>query len=150
MRAARQIAVMEFAKGVLVLLTGAGLIKFVHSDAQRAAEEMVRLFHLNPSSGYPRIFIDLAVSTSDSRLWALAVGALAYAGLRFAEACGLWHGKRWAAWFGLVSGLIYVPWELFEVAERVTGPRVLLLAVNLAVVWVLARNLRDGYRPRTV
>ena len=56
----RQIAVMESAKGALVLLTGAGILEAIHAGAQRFAEDVVRLFHLNPSSRYPRIFLDLA------------------------------------------------------------------------------------------
>ena len=147
-RGTRQIAALEFIKGALVLLTGAGLIEMIHTGAQRAAEDVVRLFHLNPSSRYPRIFLDLADAADDRRLWLLAGGALTYATVRFVEAWGLWRERRWAAWFGLASGLIYVPIEIVEVIERLTAARVAMLAVNAAVVWVLARHLLAAYPAR--
>ena len=37
--------------------------------------------------------------------------------VRFVEAFGLWRRKRWAAWFGVLSGGIYVPMELYEMAH---------------------------------
>lgn len=142
MPATRQIAVLEFAKGALVLVTGAGLIELVHAHAQQLAEDVVRLFHLNPSSHYPRIFLDLAGEADSRKLWLLAAGAAAYAAIRFAEAWGLWRNRAWAVWLGILSGLIYVPWEILEVAERLTGPRMSLLLLNVIVVWVLLLQVR--------
>lgn len=145
----RQIAVMESAKGALVLLTGAGILEAIHAGAQRFAEDVVRLFHLNPSSRYPRIFLDLADAADDRRLWLLACAALAYAAARFIEAWGLWHDRRWAAWLGFASGIMYVPMEVFEVIEKATAARVLMLTVNAWVVWVLARRLRTSREGRS-
>ena len=41
----RVVAVFEGAKGGLVLITGFGLLAFIHRDLHAAAEEVVRLFH---------------------------------------------------------------------------------------------------------
>jgi len=37
-------------------------------------------------------------------LWALALAAMLYAAVRFAEAYGLWHGRSWAEWFAILTG----------------------------------------------
>ncbi len=140
----RIIAGYEAAKGTLVLVAGMGLLDLLHRDIQAMGEELVRHFHLSPSSHYPRIFLDLTAKVTDGWLWALALGSLLYAGLRFAEAYGLWHQRRWAEWLGATSGGIYVPVELVELLRKTTFVRATSLVVNLLVVgyllWVLRRK----------
>jgi uncharacterized membrane protein (DUF2068 family) len=145
----RAIAAFEATKGVLVLLAGVGLLGLIHRDVQSAAETLVRHLHLSPSSRYPRVFLALTAKLDDAWLWALAAGSLLYAGLRFAEAFGLWHGKRWAKWLGAASGGIYVPFEIAGIVEKVDALRILALAVNLVVVWYLLASLRRGSRGRS-
>ena len=143
----RVVAVFEGAKGGLVLVTGLGLLAFIHRDLHNAAEEVVRHFHLNPAHHYPRIFLDAADRVTDTQLWLLALSALLYAGVRFIEAFGLWHRKLWAEWFGVLSGGIYIPVELFEVVHRLSWAKLTVLAVNLAIVAYLGYSLAVTGRP---
>lgn len=140
----RTVAVYEATKGLLVLGAGMGLLSLVHRDVQEMGEDLVRHFHLSPSSRYPHVFLDLTARATDGWLWALALGSLVYAGLRFAESYGLWHDRRWAEWLGAVSGAIYVPFELVELLRKPTLLRAASLAINLVVVayllWVLRRK----------
>ena len=110
----RAIALLEGAKGMAVLLGGFGLVALVHRDLEHIAEVVIRHLHLNPANHYPSIFIQLASNTSDTRLWAYAAMAMAYATIRLAEGYGLWHGRRWAEWLAVVSGGIYLPFEVHE------------------------------------
>jgi uncharacterized membrane protein (DUF2068 family) len=70
-------------------------------------------------------------------LWVLALGAVVYAAVRIAEGYGLWFDREWAEWLGAASGLIYVPFELYELARGVTALKVATFGVNLLVVAVL-------------
>ena len=145
----RVVAVFEGAKGGLVLLAGLGLLIFIHRDLHNAAEEIVRHFHLNPAHHYPRIFLDAAARVNDTRLWLLALSAFLYAVVRFIEAFGLWRGKQWAAWFGVLSGGIYIPVELFEVVHGLSWAKLTVLSVNLAIVAYLGYALTiAGHPPR--
>jgi len=92
-------ALLEAAKGALVLLVGFGLLSLVNHDVQRAAEHLIAHAHLNPASRYPHIFIDVANQLTDTCLLLIAAGGGAYSLGRFIEAYGLWHAKRWAQWF---------------------------------------------------
>ena len=143
----RAVAVYEAAKGALVLLAGFELLSLVHHDAQRFAEQLVAHLHLNPAKGYPRIFIDAAANSTDARLWLLAGFALVYTGIRWIEAYGLWLGKRWAEWFAVASGGIYVPAEVYAIVQGVTWTKVLLLAVNVCIVAYLIYVLWRAKRP---
>jgi uncharacterized membrane protein (DUF2068 family) len=141
----KTIAIFEALKGVIVLLAAAGVISLVHKDAQAFVDEIVRQFHLNPASRYPRIFLDVIASLSNFRLWLLAAGASLYATLRFTEAYGLWHERAWGEWVGVISGSLYLPIEIYELMLGVTPIRLILLATNLLIVAFLGRTL---YRNR--
>jgi uncharacterized membrane protein (DUF2068 family) len=137
----RIVAVFEFAKGAVVLLAGLGLLAFVHSDVRDVAEELLLHLHLNPASRIPGIFVALVERISSIDLWLLASGALVYAAVRLAEGYGLWFDREWAEWLGAASGLIYVPFELYELSRGVTLLKVATFGVNLLVVAVLADAL---------
>ena len=122
-----------------MLLAGFGLLHYIHHDLQALAEELVRHTHLNPARHYPRIFIEAAGRTSDARLRTLAGLAFIYSAGRFIEAYGLWRLRAWAEWFAIVSGSVYVPFELYEIFRRPGWLRFIILLANLLVVAYLAR-----------
>lgn len=144
----RIVSVFEALKGILVLVAGCGLLSFIHKDLHEAAIQLVKVLHLNPARHYPSIFIDAANRVTDFQLWMLALSAFFYSVIRMIEAYGLWTQRRWAEWFGLFSGVIYLPMEVFEVSRELTWPRVTVLLVNLGVVGYLADVLIRTRRSR--
>jgi len=138
------VALFEGAKGLLVLVAGFGLLSFIHKDIHEAAVRLVKHFHFNPASHYPRIFLDLTEHMNDTKLWSLAIAAFMYFVVRMVEAVGLWLRKSWAEWFAVLTGGMYIPVEIFEVFRKVSWPRVTVLVINLGVVsyllFVLFRN----------
>lgn len=137
----RAVAMLEAAKGAAVLLAGLGLFSLIHHNVQELAEAIVRHAHLNPASHRPRIFLELAAKINDARLWQLAMGAIAYASVRFIEAYGLWRERRWGEWFAAASGSIYLPFELKEMLTRPSWLTASMLAINLAVVLFMLYSL---------
>jgi uncharacterized membrane protein (DUF2068 family) len=140
----KTIAIFEALKGTAVLLAAAGVVSLVHENAQALLEEIVRNFHLNPASKYPRIFLHAIDSLNSTKLWLLAAGALLYASIRFIEAYGLWHERAWAEWLGAISGSIYLPIEVYELALGISLVKVTLFLANVAIVVFLARALYLG------
>lgn len=138
----KTIATIEALKGAVVLLAAAGVVSLVHENAQFVVEEIVRHFHLNPASRYPRIFLDALASLSSTRLWILAAGASLYATVRFLEAYGLWHERAWAEWLGVISGALYVPLEIYELFRGVTVIKLVLFITNMVIVLFLGRTLQ--------
>jgi uncharacterized membrane protein (DUF2068 family) len=133
-RGIRVVAVFEALKGVLVLSAGFGLLSLVHHDLQATAERLVRHSHLDPAHHYPRIFIEAASHTDDSRLRSLAALAFLYATVRFIEAYGLWRMRVWAEWFAIIAGSLFLPVEVYELIRRATGMRGIVLLTNLFIV----------------
>jgi len=130
----RSIAAFEALKGVVVLAAGFGVLTLLHKDAVDVAEHWVRKLHINPSGHLSRVFLDAAEKVTDGRLWAAAAAALVYATVRLVEAYGLWNARVWAEWFALLSGTLYLPWEIYEVALRPSPGKVAVFVTNLAVV----------------
>lgn len=124
-------------------MAGVGILPLLHRDAQGIADALVAHLHLNPAKHYPHVLLDAVTRFEDTRVSILAGFALAYAGLRFVEAYGLWRARRWAEWLAALSGGIYIPFELVHLAHRVTWLSLAALGVNLLVVgfmiYVLAR-----------
>jgi len=140
----RAVALFEAAKGLVVLVAGSGLLFFVHRDLQSVADQIVRHFHLNPASRESRILFRAFANATPSRLRWLAAGALAYAGVRLAEAWGLWRARPWAAWLGVVTAVIYVPFEIASFSRHPRPVPLIALVINLMVIVVLARAIRSA------
>jgi uncharacterized membrane protein (DUF2068 family) len=138
----RAVALFEAGKGLAVLVAGSGILLLVHRDVQAIAERLVAHLHLNPASRYPRIFLHVVTEATPGRLRLLALGALAYAILRFFEAWGLWFNRRWAEWMGVITGLVYVPIEARALIRRPGLEPAVFLALNLVIVLFLASRLR--------
>lgn len=125
-------------KGLVILLAGFGVLSLVHRDAWDVAESFLEWLHISPDTQYAQVFLNLADQVTDKKLWAVAIGALAYSTLRFIEAYGLWRARSWAEWLALVSGAIYLPFEVIELARRPDWIRLTILLINLAVVLYMA------------
>lgn len=144
----RVVALFEAAKGMVVLLAGFGVLLAVDHGVAPTIDALVRHLHLNPAKHVPRVFLDLMSNVTDRQLQALAAGALAYAVLRLAEAVGLWRARAWAEWLSIVSGAIYVPFELYGLSHGVTPLRITMLLLNLGVVIYMLRALSLARRQR--
>ena len=68
--------------------------------------------------------------------------ATAYAIIEGVEAVYLWKEKRWAEYLTVIATLGFVPFEVHELVERITPPRLFALVVNLAVLVWLCWNKR--------
>ncbi|MDD2270613.1 MAG: DUF2127 domain-containing protein [Desulfuromonadaceae bacterium] len=144
------VALFEGAKGLLVLLAGFELLSFLHKDIHEVALRLVEHMHLNPASHYPRIFLDAMESVNDTKLWSMALAAALYAVVRMIEAAGLWFEQKWAEWFAILTGGMYIPVEVYEVIKQRTWPGITVLTVNVGVVaYLLSVLLKNGDRSAT-
>ena len=75
---------------------------------------------------------------------------LVYAVVRFAEAYGLWFGRRWAEWLAALSGAIYVPVEIYELSRGVSPIKVGALAINILIIMYMAYMLRHRALSRSL
>ncbi len=138
-RGVRVIALFEAFKGLLVLVVGLGLVSLVHRDIETMAMDLMRYLQIDPTRHYPQELLVAAAHVDAGKLYLLSLLAFGYALLRFVEAWGLWRMRTWGEWLAILSGGIYLPFELYEIFEEVTWLRVAVLLVNAAVVAYLVR-----------
>lgn len=110
-------------------------------NLRQLAESIVSHLHLNPASHLPSVFINVASTLTDARMMLLAIGALVYSLVRLVEAYGLWRGLVWTEWFALVSGAIYLPFELYEIVFHTSVFGVGVFFINALIVWYMAHVL---------
>jgi uncharacterized membrane protein (DUF2068 family) len=142
----KPIAVFEALKGLVALLVGLGVHEMSTDNAQQGAQKLVSHLQLNPASYYPSIFIRSAGELGNANLTLIALGAALYSIVRFVEAYGLWHSLRWTEWFALISGAIYLPFEIYEFSTTTSLLSATLLVVNSAIVLYLYSVIRKPNR----
>src|SRR5579864_8079020 len=131
LQALRTVAAMEFAKGVAVL---AAAISLYWVDPTDVVGGFLDFLHISPDRHIAQMLLRSADSLSNASMWSVILVACVYSALRFAEAVGLWRARPWAEWIALISGAMYLPFEVFKLAHRVTLFHAGIFIVNLAVV----------------
>src|SRR5205814_1500658 len=127
----RAVAGFEALKGAAVLLLM--LVVFgIHDQAEDLAENLLFHLHIDPDLHMSQTFLNAASRLSDTRLLTIAVAALTYSTVRFVEAWGLWNRRIWAEWFALLSGAMYLPWEILKLAKRASWQHIGILSINVA------------------
>ena len=140
----RAVASLELAKGIAAVAGIFGILFLVHKDPGDVADWCLTVLHISPDHHFAQVFLDWADSLTDKKLWVVAGVDAIYSTLRFVEAYGLWKARAWAEWIALISGTLYVPFEVFKIVARPNLFNVSLLIVNLAVVVYMAYVLREG------
>ncbi|MBO0891746.1 MAG: DUF2127 domain-containing protein [Acidothermales bacterium] len=74
------------------------------------------------------------LTISQSTLLIIALVLLAYAAVEAVECAGLMSLRRWGEYFAVVATAAFIPFEIYELAEKQTWLRVLTLVFNVAVV----------------
>jgi uncharacterized membrane protein (DUF2068 family) len=144
----RSIAVFEAVKGLLVLAVGFGVWHLRHRDLDDFVDRLVSFLHLNPEGHLSNIFFKAADHLTEKNLVLVAIGALVYSIIRFAEAYGLWRARAWAEWFALISGTIYVPFEIHALFHHPNLIKWGILLINIAIVLYMAKLRMDAVRAR--
>ena len=140
----RGIASFEMTKGLVVLFATFGLLFLMGRDPWDTADGLLQILHISPDHHFAQAFLDWADTLTDAKLWAVAAAAAAYSILRFVEAYGLWYARKWAEWIALVSGSLYLPYEIYKLIHRQSVFHIASLVINVAIVVYMAYLLWSG------
>jgi uncharacterized membrane protein (DUF2068 family) len=144
----RSVALFEAIKGILVLAVGFGVWHYRHRDIDDFVDRVVAFFHLNPEGHLSNIFSKAASHMTEKTLVFVALGAVVYSIIRFAEAYGLWRARAWAEWFALISGTIYVPFEIHALMHHPNLIKWGILLINILIVLYMAQLRMEASRAR--
>src|SRR6202044_278566 len=77
---------------------------------------------------------DRLFSLNRGTLDEVGIALIAYGLLEGTEAIGLWYGKRWAEYLTFIATVVLLPFEVYELHERVSPLKLIGFILNLAVV----------------
>jgi uncharacterized membrane protein (DUF2068 family) len=147
----RLIAVERVLRGLFVLLAAYAVWRFSNSRAavHRLFDQdltvfrpVARHFHYDLDHSPVVDTIRRVFQYRHSTLTIAAVVLLVYALLELVEGVGLWMLRRWAEYLAVVATAAFLPLEIYELTEKVSGLRVATFVINVLVVVYLALSKR--------
>ncbi|EDY84457.1 hypothetical protein VDG1235_4088 [Verrucomicrobiia bacterium DG1235] len=131
-RGIKAVAALELLKGGLALVGGIWFLLTLGEDWSIALESMIARFA--PSLTLPERVVEFLQVIDPQKQAIAALALLAYAALHLVEGVGLWKSRHWAEWLGVISGGIYIPLELYEIARHPSWITLAILTINVAIV----------------
>jgi uncharacterized membrane protein (DUF2068 family) len=119
-----------------------GAHHLLHRNVADFLATWVAQLHLDPDNRYIGKAMAKVLSLDPRQLRAIRAGTLVYSALLLTEGIGLLLRRRWAEYFTVIVTGSFIPIEVYEITRRLTGTRLALLGVNVAVVWYLIAVLR--------
>jgi uncharacterized membrane protein (DUF2068 family) len=152
----RLLALERFVRGGLITLLGVGVLQFKSSQVTvrdiferdlKAAKPLLNQLGWNAGDSGLLHSVDRALSARGSTLSLVGAFLIFYGVLQLIEGTGLWLLKRWGEYFAVVATSLFLPLEIYELAEKVTALRIAALLVNIAaVIYLLLAKRLFGLR----
>jgi uncharacterized membrane protein (DUF2068 family) len=142
------IGAFKLAKAFLLLCGGVAALAFSPADIGTKVADWIRDIHLDPGSRFLRDALAHLTGVPARRLHELGVAMFIYSALFCVEGVGLVLLEHWAEWVALISTAGLIPVEIYELCERTTILRAVILAINAAVVAYLFIRLRRDHKIR--
>jgi uncharacterized membrane protein (DUF2068 family) len=83
-----------------------------------------------------------ALTLSPMTIKLLAIGLACYAAIEVVEGVGLWVGRRWGEYFAMVATSVGLPFEIYDLVNKVSTIGFILFAINLFLVLYLVITKR--------
>ena len=148
---------VEAVKGVLALGAGFAFVEILRHDVdlEEAALNILYFLHIDPDRRIAHALLHAAGRMSEVSVVNVILIVLLYSGLRFLESYGLWRQRIWAEWLAIVSGAIYLPFEVRALIRHPTAIHWAVLLINIVIVlyiayvrWEDIQQKRRGRAPR--
>lgn len=136
----KTIASLKAIRGSMAFTIGASLIWAPSTKDQFIWEDYPALVKLQSSTLF-QTTINWIADFSNDQIVSISLLAFTLGTLRWAEAIGIWRDKSWAEWLAILTGVIYIPFEINELLFRFTWLMLVILFINILIVtylmWVL-------------
>ncbi len=132
-----------FEKGLLSLLAfllAAGLLSLIHRDLELFARHLASALNLDADSRFLKLILTELMDVKVSTLVGVSLVGFLYSILNFIEAFGLAMRYRWAEYLTVIATAMFIPFEVYEVFDRLTLFRMAALVINLLIVVFLIRH----------
>jgi uncharacterized membrane protein (DUF2068 family) len=147
----RALAVERWFRGVILILLGIGVhrlkttqvsVKQLFDSDLRSLRPFFAQIHFNVSDSGTVRAIEKLLNAKQSTLNIVFIGLVAYGVLQILEGVGLWSLKRWGEYVAVVGTTAFIPLEIYEVTDKPTWTKLVILMLNVAAVLYLLLSKR--------
>ncbi|MFI5386517.1 MAG: DUF2127 domain-containing protein [Fimbriimonadales bacterium] len=142
------IGTYKLISGLVALALGIWSLSFLDHDPERGLERVILRLGLDPQNHVIHSVISALLGVDRKHLRAIEAGTFFYAVLHAIEGIGLIRGRDWAGYLVIIATSSLIPFEIFEIARKMSLLRISLLVLNLSIVIYLFATLRKEHRGR--
>ena len=150
------LAIERWLRGAVMILLAIGVLRLrstrvslqqLFSKDLSSLKPFFEQIHFNVSDSSTIHTIQKVLDAKPTTLNLIAAGLFVYGGMQWLEGIGLWSLKRWGEYVAVVGTSIFVPLEVYELTEKISWLKLVVLLINLAaVVYLLVAKRLFGIR----
>jgi uncharacterized membrane protein (DUF2068 family) len=144
----RVIGIYKLVTGVLALIAGVAFVRFVNRDPALSLEHLITHLGLDRNNVLINRLVSAVTGIDRSRLRAMEVATFFFAALRLVEGVGLFLERDWAGYLVVFATSSLIPFEIYEIVQKHSLPRIGILIVNIGIVAYLSVQLRKHHAAR--
>jgi uncharacterized membrane protein (DUF2068 family) len=146
----RIIGLLKIGKALLLMATTYGLYRLLNPELVEDLQDWLVTLTDTFERRLLQRALDWLSSLGHASIGGILVVTSLYTAVLLTEGIGLWLRKRWAEWLTVVATASLIPFELWQLVFGDHNPFAVLgaTALNIAIVWYLARQLRRARRRR--
>jgi uncharacterized membrane protein (DUF2068 family) len=147
----RALAIERWVRGAVVVLLGAAVAKLKTTQVSlkdlferdlSSLRPFFRQIHFDVRDSSTIRAITKTLNAKPHTLTLIAVGLILYGLLQVLEGIGLWSLKRWGEYVAVVGTTLFIPLEIYEIVDRATWLKGVVLVINVAAVVYLLWSKR--------
>lgn len=147
----RLLAIERWVRGLIIVLLGVAVIRLESTQVSlralfdqdlRSLKPFFDQIHFNVSDSATIRSIENVLNARRSTLNLIAGGLFFYGALQIFEGVGLWSLKRWGEYVAVVGTTVFIPLEIYEIVEKISWLKIVVLIVNIAAVLYLLLSKR--------
>jgi uncharacterized membrane protein (DUF2068 family) len=148
----RIIGLLKIAKALLLLATSYGLYRLLNPQLVEHLQDWLVTLTDTFERRLLQRALDWLSSLGHARIGSILVVTGLYTAVLLTEGIGLWLRKTWAEWLTVTATASLIPFELWQLVFGRHNPLAVLgaTALNVVIVWYLARQLLRVHRRRPV
>ena len=142
------IAIFKGINAAVLAVAALGILKLLHRDVGEVAENFLRSLRVDPDNQFLGSTLAKLSLVDDPKLKAASAVSFGYSALFLVEGIGLYLEQRWAEYLTIVATASLLPVEIYELVDKVSILKIVLLVVNLLIIGFLILNIRRNPGPK--
>src|SRR3954469_5983915 len=141
------IGILKLLKCASLVVIGIALVRYHDKDRGEGAARWLARLWLSRSY-FDAMLVRLSLMSKET-IDEFAIGSFVYAVLLAIEGVGLTMQKRWAEYLTVLITASLLPFEMYELTQRLTVSGVIVTLINLAIViYLVVRLVKNRHRKK--